>query len=271
VTPSLNSSGPTISRVVLGCVGLSTLPTKKAAFGLLETAVWSGIAHFDTARIYGQGFSERLLGEFLATHGADLHVTTKLGPPDGRLARLPTSAALALNWLRNRLRAPRPSESSHGRARPEPSHRITQAHVEASVEASLRSLRRSRIDVFLLHECLPSQLDDKARDFIARLRHDGTIGSFGIGTARATIDAFFTGDPLCEVLQYDCPPGSRSNLMQRFPAMTHIHHSIFKHRGSTPHAEVLRQALAANPDGRVIFGTRQPGHLRETIGFHGRH
>jgi aryl-alcohol dehydrogenase-like predicted oxidoreductase len=50
------------------------------AFGVLEAAVESGVTFLDTADVYGDGRSERLIGRFLATH-PDLGVTvaTKLG------------------------------------------------------------------------------------------------------------------------------------------------------------------------------------------------
>jgi aryl-alcohol dehydrogenase-like predicted oxidoreductase len=265
--PAHPSTPLDVSRIVLGCVALSTLPTRAAAFRLLESAVASGITHFDTARVYGQGFSERVLGEFLASHSSSLRVTTKLGSPDGRLATLPTRIALPLNWLRNRLRRPTAQNTPTRSLLLPPLPRITRAHVAASIEASLRCLCRSRIDVFLLHEALPCQLDHTARDLIVRLQAEGTIGAFGIGTARRTIEQYYTDDPLCTVLQYDVTPGQPCNVLTSFAGKTHIHHSIFRPPLSAPRSETLRLALGANPSGRVVFGTRSVNHLRHNLGL----
>lgn len=256
-----------VSRLVLGCVALSTLPSRAAAFRLLESAVASGITHFDTARVYGQGFSERVLGEFLAAHSAAIQVTTKLGPPDGRLAALPTRIALPLNWLRRRIRDSPPPTASGRTVSAEQLRRITKAEVAASVDTSLHCLRRDRLDVFLLHEGLPSQLDDAARDFISQLLAEGTLGAFGIGTAQHVIAQHYTDDPLCTVLQYDAVPGQPCTLLAAFPGKTHVHHSLFRPPLATSRSQTLRLALEANPSGRVIFGTRSVDHLRHNLGL----
>lgn len=256
-----------VSRVILGCVALSTLPTRRAAFRLLEEAVSCGITHFDTARIYGRGFSERVLGEFFAVHGGALRVTTKLGPPELGSTPLPTRVALPLNWMRRCL-VKKPVAVAPGLGQPRcPTARIERQQIEASIEASLRWLQRSHIDVFLLHEALPQQLTDDARSLIAGLREDGTIGVFGIGSARNLIMAQYVDDPLCDVLQYDALPGRASDLLTKYPSKVHIHHSIFRNAQNTSRAVVLRDALAANGSGRVIFGTRSREHLRQNLGL----
>lgn len=256
------SPAPTdVDRIVLGCNGLSTLPTRRAAFSLLEAAVDCGIRHFDTARAYGRGYSERVLGEFLAAHGHGLRVTTKSGPARHRFDSLPTRLALPLNSLR-RSHAPAAHRTGPLRA---PTRRIARDELERSLEASLRCLKRSWIDVFLLHEGLPSQLDDPARDLVATLRRQGVVRSFGIGTARSVIEGHFVGDPLCEVLQYDRPLGAPGILMDRFPGLHHVYHGIFHGLQGGSRAEVVRASLAANPAGRVIFGTRHGDRVRANL------
>lgn len=255
-----------VSRIVLGCVGLSTLPTRQAAFRLLEKAVDLGIRHFDTARAYGGGYSERVLGEFLAVHGEGLAVTTKLGPVQRRFAALPSRLALPMNYVRNRFRSTPPHRPPDAAAVSRPTRVIARGEIEASVAESLRCLRRSRLDVFLLHECLPSQLDDVARDCIARLRADGTLGAFGIGTARRTIEAWFTDDPLCEILQYDRAPDRSQELINRYPLKRHFHHSLYAPPLAESRIDVLRRSLADNPAGKVIFGTRRLDHLADNLG-----
>lgn len=249
-------------RLILGCNALSTLPTRRAAFRLLEAAVAWGVRHFDTARNYGRGFSERVLGEFLAGWGAELRVTTKSGPPSHSLDFLPTRIALPINALRRR--------SSRVAGFPIPQHPaptriITRQELELSIDASLRCLKRDWIDVFLLHECLPSQLDDQARDFLTKARADGTLRTIGIGTNRSLIENHYTADPICEVLQYDRPLRDPLTLMERFPHAIHIHHSIFRDRTEGTHADVIQRCMAANPRGFIVFGTRRVDHLRTNI------
>lgn len=253
-------------RLILGCNALGTLPTRRAAFRLLEAAVDCGIRHFDTARNYGRGFSERILGEFLAGQGAELKVTTKSGPPSHSLDFLSTQIALPINALRNALRRRAPAVPvSSVTPHAEPTRIITRPELERSIDASLRCLKRDSIDVFLLHEGLPSQLDDQARDFLTKARGEGTLRAIGVGTARETIESYYSPDPICEVLQYDRPPSASRTLMARFPDLLHIHHSIFRDRSGSPHVEVIRESLAANPEGYVVFGTRRLDHLRQNL------
>jgi len=69
-----------ISLLGLGCGGLGSLTrprTRRESLSLIAAAVDSGITLFDTADIYAQGESERLLGE--ALRSTDAHIITKAG------------------------------------------------------------------------------------------------------------------------------------------------------------------------------------------------
>src|ERR1700743_3977460 len=89
-------------------------PSRRAALGLWRTAARAGIREFDTARAYGD--SEERVGEALAGRKA-VRTITKLSP----LSELKPGAARA----------------------------AVRAAVDASIEQSLASLRRDRLD------CLP--------------------------------------------------------------------------------------------------------------------
>src|SRR5437016_2448623 len=62
---------------------------------LLAAALDAGIAHFDTAPLYGDGTAEESLGRFLAKRRDEVSVTTKVGllPPPGGTARRTARAA----------------------------------------------------------------------------------------------------------------------------------------------------------------------------------
>ena len=77
--------GPTgrrVSEVGLGCLQLGANwgeVTAADALATLFTAYESGVTFFDTADVYGDGRSERLVGEFLRDTRAPVFVATKLG------------------------------------------------------------------------------------------------------------------------------------------------------------------------------------------------
>lgn len=82
----------------------------------IDRALDLGINLFDTADVYGRGHSEELLGECLA--GKDCAVATKVGN-----RRTETTAVKDFSI----------------------------SHIRASIEASLRRLRRATIDIYQLH------------------------------------------------------------------------------------------------------------------------
>src|SRR6516165_6859931 len=69
-----------VSLLGLGCGSLGSLThprTRRESLSLIAAAVDSGITLFDTADIYAQGESERLLGE--ALRSTDARIVTKAG------------------------------------------------------------------------------------------------------------------------------------------------------------------------------------------------
>jgi|GEM_PF-3732520 len=50
-----------LDRLGFGCVALTTLASPRASRDLLEGVFEAGLRHFNTAPVYGQGYSERLL------------------------------------------------------------------------------------------------------------------------------------------------------------------------------------------------------------------
>jgi aryl-alcohol dehydrogenase-like predicted oxidoreductase/choline dehydrogenase-like flavoprotein len=139
---------------------------------LLEAAYDAGIRHFDTARLYGQGECEALLGEFLRRK-PDATVTTKFGlePPNlvQRVAMAGGRRVRGLEKFANQVRG-------DGKAR------FDAAHARASLERSLRALGREQVALFLLHE--PERTDlvhDDLLEFLQEARAAGKIGNFGIG------------------------------------------------------------------------------------------
>src|SRR5437867_2902058 len=68
-----------VSALGFGCVSLTTHADRRDARALLDLAYDSGITHFDTARVYGQGQSEAILGEFIRDKRDRVTIATKCG------------------------------------------------------------------------------------------------------------------------------------------------------------------------------------------------
>lgn len=262
-------------RLGFGCVALASLPSPRQARDLLEGAFDLGIRHFDTAPVYGRGYSERLLGDFLRGRRQQVSVATKFGLPPGQAPRLPVGLAMRLNALRRSIR-PAPVAASPTcapaalDAEPLP-RRIARAEVEASFDASRRALKTDTIDLYLLHESLPASLEPAALDFLLKLRKSGKVGQLGVA-AHGSRYLALTPAALADwdVLQYEYGPGwpQHAELPKRFPSMTHVFHSCLRGVAREGHApeRALAACASANPGGRILFSSTNLAHIRDNVG-----
>jgi aryl-alcohol dehydrogenase-like predicted oxidoreductase len=121
--------------------------TEDAAREVLESSLEAGVTFFDTADVYGDGRSERIVGRFLADHpGADLMVATKMGR---RMDQVPENY------------------------RPD--------NFRAWIDRSRRNLGMDTLHLVQLH-CPPSAVidDDATYDALDALVDDGSIAAYGV-------------------------------------------------------------------------------------------
>ncbi|MGL4237672.1 aldo/keto reductase [Tabrizicola sp.] len=165
--------GTAIPRLGLGCWAIGgpwTAGGSPAGWGVVDdaesiraihAAADAGVRFFDTAQTYGAGHSERVLGEALLQH-PDVRVATKVG--------------YAIN----------PDRREMGGA--------DTGGIATALDASLRRLRRERIDLVLLHlNALPIPEAESVFDGLDRLRAAGKIGAYGWSTDFPDRAAAFAG------------------------------------------------------------------------------
>jgi aryl-alcohol dehydrogenase-like predicted oxidoreductase len=265
-------------KIGFGCVGLTLLPTHGHALRLLREAYDGGITHFDTAPLYGQGYSERVLGDFLRTHRDRVTVATKVGLGPLVRSSLPPQLVVPLNYWRRRLSRSAgdsgPAQSGETLLAP---RRLTRRDVAASFDASRRALRTEKIDLYLLHEALPAFLDPDALDYLRALKASGQVGRLGLAAGGRNYHALHEAELAdWSVLQYEFGPAWPGNqsLPQKFPHLQHNFHSCLNHRarfarpGVAPAdlaGVILRDCLAANPNGRVLFFSKNREHVRHNL------
>src|ERR1039457_4264828 len=79
----LGNSGPEVSALGLGCMGMSFSygppKDKQEMTTLIRAAVERGITFFDTAEVYGPFLNEELAGEALAPFRKQVVIATKFG------------------------------------------------------------------------------------------------------------------------------------------------------------------------------------------------
>ena len=154
----LGQTGVSVSEIGFGAWGIGGgwgQTDDDESLDALRRALDLGISLIDTAWVYGEGRSERLIGHVLAERGDDTtFVATKIPPMDRQWPAQPG------------VRADQAFPASHVRAR---------------TEESLRRLGREQIDLQQFHVWSPGWLGDGDwASEIARLKEEGKIRFFGV-------------------------------------------------------------------------------------------
>lgn len=167
-----------------GATGFSTLPIglgcwqlgngwdgafdQAEAIATMDQAVESGVRFFDTADVYSDGESEAAIGRFLKTKREQIFVATKIGR----------------------------------RSEPGWPENFTSAAMHAHVEATLRRLQVSTIDLLQLH-CIPPAVLAAGEVFetLRNLRQSGKIRFFGASVESVEEGLTCLAQPGCASLQ----------------------------------------------------------------------
>jgi aryl-alcohol dehydrogenase-like predicted oxidoreductase len=140
-----------VSELGLGCARIGGIFQGNAAgyLDLLSAARDAGITFFDTADMYSQGESEKLVGQAFRNRRHSVVIASKAG------YRLPGQRRLAARlkpFLRPLIRALKIKRSAlPSTVRGAPSQDFSSAYLREAVEASLRRLRTDYIDLLQLH------------------------------------------------------------------------------------------------------------------------
>ena len=167
-------------------VGLATLmrePSPKQQQRLLHIAYEAGFRHFDVAPSYGLGGAERVLGRFLRSCRESVSVGTKVGiSARGNTAVMRVLQRPARVLLRRfpALRG-RSTQAMGGMAHTRGNFGV--AACTRSLETSLRDLGTERLDILLLHDPEPSDVDDALLEWLQNQKRRGTILNVGVAAS----------------------------------------------------------------------------------------
>lgn len=210
-TVSLGNAEISTARLGLGCARLGSILTplnRAQSCALLETAYRLGIRHFDTANIYGQGDSERYLGEVFKSRRQEICIATKAGQ---RLSRHQTLLAPFKTPLRLLAQHGRPMRKSIAEQRSAGlDYSFNMSDIAASLEESLRRLRTDYVDIFYLHAPKADVLRDAPFEQLAeKLLREGKIRSFGVSCDDLSAAHMALTLPYVQVVQFEA--GSESS------------------------------------------------------------
>ncbi|MEA2736617.1 MAG: D-threo-aldose 1-dehydrogenase [Humisphaera sp.] len=295
---TLNNTSLQTSPLGFGCVSLTLHDDPAKAVAILNEALDQGVTHFDVARLYGFGQAESMVGEFLRGKRDRVTVTTKFGlQPNESLAkhrRLVSFARKVVHKfpaLRKIINRGSGSMMKSGAFGP--------AEAAASLAKSLAELKTDYIDLYMLHE---ASLTDARRpdlmEFLEREVQKGTMRHYGVASGyHAMQDDLRLFPPSYRVFQFDHHAGSQNlqrvagasdrglvtfgtmqvgkTLIAAAQADAGLARQFGERVGhdlSDPkaiRALLLHEALAANANGIVLFGTTSRAHLRENVAMAG--
>lgn len=177
---SLPNTARVTTRLGFGGAELFGGRSKSHSFALLDAAVESGIMHFDVAPSYALGLAEEVLGEYLHATGVDASVTTKYGIPPRTHGKILSDVRILAKKLTSRIpSAQKFFKTALKSSAPKPS--FSDSQMRDSLTASLKKLRKDRIDLFILHEPSVELLDQHLILEIEAAISAGTIGAAGVG------------------------------------------------------------------------------------------
>jgi len=159
----LGKSGLNVSRMGLGCMGMSEFygPADEAeSRATLEMAVDRGINLLDTADMYGAGKNEELLADILRRRRKEIVLATKFG-----IVRDPAA----------------PTDATRRKINGKPDY------VRSACEASLRRLKIDVIDLYYQHRVDPSTPIEETVGAMAELVKEGKVRALGLSEASAEI------------------------------------------------------------------------------------
>ena len=152
----LGKSGPEVSALGLGCMGLSfaygPALDKQAGISLLRAAFERGVTFFDTAEAYGPFANEELVGAAVAPFRDQVAIATKFG--------------FTFNDK---------GGQSGTDSRPK--------HIREVAEASLKRLQTDRIDLFYQHRVDPDVPIEDVAGTVKELIEEGKVKYFGLSEA----------------------------------------------------------------------------------------
>ncbi len=252
------------SRLGFGTASLHHAFRSKQRQALLTAALDAGFTHFDTARMYGEGMAERELGRFLGKTRCQVTLATKFGIPAIPIFEQAPPllyAHRALSGIGRRL-LPRLWDRRY--------RLLTRDSAETSLKQSLNALQTDWIDLLLVHEPQPLDVDPllSMADWLERQKTSGRVRWLGLaGSAWYCLEVARQTGRLFEVLQVeDSLAAHEADAVTQAGRPLQITFGYLRQAAAVqPRPDgllVMKAALARNPYGMVLVSSRQPRRLR---------
>ena len=191
ITRPLGSSGPPVSALALGCMGMSGMygpSDEQESISTIHAAIDAGINLLDTGDFYGMGHNEMLIGRAIEGRRDRVLLSVKFGG-----MRMPNGAFIGLDGRPNA--------------------------VKNFLSYSLQRLRTDHIDIYRLTRPDPAVPIEETVGAIAELIQAGYVRYVGLSeSGAATIRRAHATHPVCD-LQMEYSLASRSIEREILPTV----------------------------------------------------
>lgn len=188
------SSDTRLSVLGFGCSAVLGRSSRNESITALNTALDAGITFFDTARSYGYGASEGLLGQFLQGRRDKVILCSKFGilPVARNWKQMMKPVARAAVRLVPSLR----QAAQRQAANQFNANQFSLGTLQSSLETSLRQLRTDYVDMLLIHDPPATILQQHdLLEALGRLVEQGKVLMAGLSADIPVIEQTFSERP----------------------------------------------------------------------------
>lgn len=253
---NISSTNITVSKLSFGTASLHHILKESSRCKVLDKAIEIGITHFDTARLYGHGMSEKTLGKYFSKETRkNVTISTKFGISANPLYEKFPIAMYSQKVLNKLYKT---SDNY-------PLRNLSIKECEVNLFKSLKSLQTDWLDIYYLHE--PEledieQLDDVIL-WLQNLKQKGVVRSFGLaGNVHKCIEIEKKYPKVFDILQVeDSIENKESLLLQSVQRPIQFTFGYMRRNSVLSPEETFKKALEQNNEGSIIVSSRNEGHL----------
>jgi D-threo-aldose 1-dehydrogenase len=253
-----------VSRLGFGTASLHHLISEAKRKDLLNFALDLGFTHFDTAPLYGEGLTEKTLGNCLRSRRDKITLATKIGIfPNPLLRNFPALmyGQKFFDSATRRFIGKKPSLSKRS---------LDQNLVENSLRSSLQALQTDWLDILFIHEPqvtdIPSLL--ALAEWLQKQKQDGVVRYLGLaGQSHHCVEIMQNIPNLFDILQVeDSIKGQESDLIISAGYPQQITYGYLRKSSETNTSidgkEVIKKALIRNTQGMILVSSRNFERLK---------
>lgn len=277
------------TRIGFGCAYLTGGFEARSNRRLVHAAFDLGFRHYDVAPPYGIGTAEAVLGEALRGRRHSVTIATKVGLKRPSLTLRRKAVRFVAQPIRRLAPAVARSLGSRLTTASTDARDFSLDVVTSSIFTSLKQLQTDYLDLLLLHEVSREDLNDELLTFLDKERGSGTFLSIGIATKSDKAALIMDDYPkFFDVVQYEWNAldfagfGGSAHFHITHRAILEAYRKIralaledplkarylaeevgFDLDDSENLSKILLgAAVARNPNGITLAGTRTSKHLR---------